>query len=371
MKRAALSTRSIATKREQVDIHSGRKPAYDIILDSGAFSAWRLGQPIDLDEYCDFLLENQDWIAHSVALDVINPNDPEAAARESYENYIKMRKRGLHPVPVFHVGERMEWLHKLIDAGATYIGLSASSIAAKAYVDDWYALAWGELVDGNGLPTIKAHAFGEGRIEALLRFPWYSADSTSWLYTSQRSGIIQIGHKKRVGFRNDGYHTRSAPDVAQLSAADREILQTILAKSGVSMEVLNKRNEKAAFIVRAYLAAVFYIEMEQQVRKTQPIYFQPVGFIEPKDRGYKAIPPFEFNLHLVAGGNYTAFAALAAAPHRRILASYYYLKFGGHHKHLRDFVLNPKMALQTKAFKSHYDLLIENLTGKEDLIHAS
>lgn len=340
-----------------------KPPIYNMLLDSGAFSAWRLGQPINLNEYCDFLLENQDWIGHSVALDVINPGDPEAAARESYNNYLYMRKRGLDPIPVFHVGEDVVWLKRLIAAGATYVGLSASSIAATAVGDDWYALIWNYLVNSEGLPIVKVHAFGEGRTEPLMRFPWYSADSTSWLYTSQRSGIIQLGDGKRVAFRNDGLSKRFAVDVSQLSHQEQQILNKTLSDANVSLDILNKRDSNDAFVIRAYLAALYYANLQARVRARQPIYYKPYGFIKPKPISEQAIEPFKFNLHLVAGGNYTAFAAIAGTPHLNVLASYYYLKFGGHHKHLQMFVKSPAYAMRTQSFKRHYDLLQRNLVG--------
>ena len=33
------------------------------LVDSGGYSAWRLGKTIDLNAYCEFLEQNADWLA--------------------------------------------------------------------------------------------------------------------------------------------------------------------------------------------------------------------------------------------------------------------------------------------------------------------
>lgn len=340
-------------------------PKFDIIIDSGAFSAWRLGKAIDLPEYCKFLKENEHWITTSVALDVINPNDPNAAAKASFDNYMFMRKQGLRPVPVFHVGEKIEWLFRLLDAGADYIGLSASSIVSRGKADEWYGLAWSHLVDSKGAPIVKAHAFGEGRYESLLNFPWYSADTTSWIYSSQHSGVIQLGDSFRLGFRNDGYSTRAAPDVGSLAANDKRVFLEILKRAGVDPAFLDKRGEGGAFITRCYLSALYYMDMERRVSATYPKPFHPRGFLlgNIKPRAQEGVFNENLKLHLVMGGNHTAWTALAVAKHPRVLASYFYIKNAAHYKQLEAYMYDPVGVMtNTLPFKKHYEILLENLT---------
>ena len=63
----------------------------DILLNSGAFSAWKLGERIDLDKYVGFAKVNQRHIYRPINLDVIpgsfgsrewRPMSIEAAAAE-------------------------------------------------------------------------------------------------------------------------------------------------------------------------------------------------------------------------------------------------------------------------------------------------
>lgn len=69
------------------------------LLDSGAFTAWKAGKPIDLDDYCRFLerVPVRPW--RYFMLDVIG--DPHGTMR----NYETMLKRGFKPVPIFTRGE--------------------------------------------------------------------------------------------------------------------------------------------------------------------------------------------------------------------------------------------------------------------------
>src|ERR1700678_1129246 len=103
-----------------------------LLLDSGAYGAWRRGKTIDLDTYCDFIEENKNFVTSYVCLDTIpgsfgkmdkGQREIEVSAQLSFENQLKMRKRGLSPIPVFHQGEQFHWLKKMLDNGEPYIGI--------------------------------------------------------------------------------------------------------------------------------------------------------------------------------------------------------------------------------------------------------
>ena len=112
----------------------------DILLDSGAFSAFNLGERIDLDAYIGFVKANKGLIYRCVNLDVIpgnfgsrewRPEAIEAAAAASYANQQKMKEAGLNPIPVFHQDEDFRWLEKYLEDGEDYICLSASQRSGR------------------------------------------------------------------------------------------------------------------------------------------------------------------------------------------------------------------------------------------------
>jgi hypothetical protein len=314
------------------------RPQIDMMLDSGAYSAWKLGKPIDRVRYCDYLLDNSDWARTIVALDVINPNDPEAAAAASYDNWIYMNGRGIKSIPVFHARESLDWLDRYLDAGCDYIGISASSLRGGSKADDWYAMVWDHLADQSGWPTVKTHAFGEGRERALIRFPWYSADSTSWVYVSQRNAQIHVGDRM-VSARNDGASNRSQQNVGTLDDADMAAFHELLANSGVrpdAMELLGRD----AVTIRTYLAACHYLHMLFRVDLACPIRHRS-SYIYYKFRNAPRVEIPNLKFYLVAGNNASAWSALVHAEHYAVLNSYYYIDKSAHFRSIRDFVLDP------------------------------
>lgn len=339
---------------------SKTEPVCNVILDSGAYSAWRSGKPVNLDAYCTYLLKNCDWIGSYVALDVIMPGNPEEAAAQSFKNYEYMRGKGLDPIPVFHVGEDISWLHRMLDAGATYIGLSASSLVSRNKVDDWYATAWSHLVTADGLPVVKAHAFGEGRLQSLKRFPWYSADSTSWIYAAQRTGLAPMLDGRRVAMRNDGAHTSSAQDIDMMAAPDAAAFEAFIDQAGIDRAAFADRG-KIATVLRTYLTAMFYIHCQTQVRDIQPIRFAPQGFFNSGASSRPAIDVGLFRFHLVVGTNNQAFAILNKLRHPHMLVSYFYIEALTNqiHKNAHEYVeaYNDPVTRSSVPWQTYIDIL--------------
>lgn len=77
------------------------------LIDSGAFTAFRTGRPILLDDYCRFIerLPVAPWRYFN--LDVIG----DAAASD--RNYQTMLDRGLHPMPIFTRGAPLDALDRM------------------------------------------------------------------------------------------------------------------------------------------------------------------------------------------------------------------------------------------------------------------
>lgn len=336
----------------------------DLLLDSGAFSAWRLGKPVVLADYCKYVKKNLDWVGRYVSLDVISPGDPETAARASFKNYEYMRAEGLAPMPVFHPGEDISWLQRMVDSGADCIGLGGTTQMPSEKRDAWFTMVWAHLVNADGLPIIKVHALGEGRPASLKRFPWYSADSTSWLYAAQRLGKVVTLDGRQVSMRNDGAHSSGVPDLDQMGALDEAAFNALLREAGIKADAFAKR-DKTSTILRTYLTALFYIHQQQQVRALQPIRFRPQGFFSGAAVGRPAVDVGQFKLHLVIGGNELTYPVLAKLRHSHALASYFYLEGaskGATASSLTEFVRSPVNACKSiPQLARFWKVLEENL----------
>ena len=167
----------------------------DIVLDSGAFSAWSLGKPIKLQDYINFVHEHKSKFTWYANLDVIV--DPSKSGKLTWENQCEMELQGLKPLPVFHFQEDWKWLKQLVD-NYDHIALGGMVEVPNAQLYDWLDGAFSEyLTDDKGMPICKVHGFGWTAAKVVNRYPWWSADSSSWIKLSAL-GSIAVPYSKRA-----------------------------------------------------------------------------------------------------------------------------------------------------------------------------
>ena len=170
---------------------------FAFFLDSGAYSAWSRGTAIDLDEYIAFIKANIETIEVYACLDVI-PGVPgksatskqrDEAAEQSWQNYLYMCANSLDPLPVYHYGEDVRFLDRMLDHGCSYIGIGGlvgiPSDKRRAWLDRVFA----KLTDAKGMPIIKTHGFGMTSVPLIFRYPWYSVDSTTWIKITANGAV--------------------------------------------------------------------------------------------------------------------------------------------------------------------------------------
>jgi len=147
----------------------------DWVLDSGAFTAWNSGKPIDVYRFMDdvhrMLQEDKDLPAEIFSLDVIG--DPVATLK----NAVLLRDSGLDVIPTWHAGEPKTYLKEL---AATFPKIAVGGMAGgfqvmtptrkRAICDEVFNAVWPKLI----------HGFGVGGPEALLELPFDSSDASNW-----------------------------------------------------------------------------------------------------------------------------------------------------------------------------------------------
>ena len=111
----------------------------NLIIDSGAYTAWTKGSEVDLDEYINFSkeIQNNNNLRSLVIvnLDIIPgrfgsvpcKEDIEMASQEGWENFEKMKRSGLEVMHLFHQHEDIKWLRKLMKEKTDYIGISPAN----------------------------------------------------------------------------------------------------------------------------------------------------------------------------------------------------------------------------------------------------
>ena len=172
-----------------------QKASKGLFLDSGAFTAFKSGKPVNLDNYIQYIKDNVERLAVYANLDVIG----DAAA--TWVNQRIMEKAGLHPLPCFHYGDPIQDFDKMCEE-YDYIALGgiATFKPNKEQKSKWLDLLFSRkpVFDRNGKLRIKFHGFGMTSVPTILRYPWWSIDSTSWRGYS-RTGIIHAPYLKADG----------------------------------------------------------------------------------------------------------------------------------------------------------------------------
>lgn len=167
---------SFAQKRE-VDLLAMGWDSQGWILDSGAFTFWRLGTPVDFGAYMDLCHRVAPIVDGYVAMDVIG--DPDG----TWLNYVAMREVGLSPIPVYHEGEPVEWLDRYVsEVRGGVIGLGGTVSRGRPELIDWLIPLFQRH------PDQKFHGLGMTQERIIRWLPFYSVDSTSWL-NFQRYGV--------------------------------------------------------------------------------------------------------------------------------------------------------------------------------------
>lgn len=168
-----------------------------LFLDSGAFSAWTQNTTVDIQEYIQFIKDNEDKLSVYANLDVIGigGKQPNAlTAKMTLKNQRIMEKAGLTPLPCFHFGEPMEYLDYYVD-NYEYLALGVAGNSGKKLIPWLDECFLNHICDKDGIPKIKIHGFAITSMVVMLRYPFYSVDSTSWVVTG-RMGSIYIPRYK-------------------------------------------------------------------------------------------------------------------------------------------------------------------------------
>lgn len=169
-----------------------RRDGVKIFLDSGAFSAFTLGTEVDMDHYCDFIHQNDDIILRThdgikmiAPLDVIGgPGGefyPKAKTAEmSWHNQEEMERQGCEPLPCFHYGEPWEYLDYYVSK-YKYIALGGLIRSDLYSLESWFKQVFERTCNADGTPKIRFHAFSLTALQLMLKYPWESVDSSTWV----------------------------------------------------------------------------------------------------------------------------------------------------------------------------------------------
>lgn len=215
-------------------------PYPDVFCDSGAYSAWSLGMPINVKAYAEWVHKWKHLFTVHANLDVKGDIDAGLKNQEYLES------QGLNPLPVFHGGEPMSVLEDMIQK-YPYIalgGLAGSTQSGSRemwrFVTKCFEVASGRSV---------FHGFGMTNWQLMKAFPWYSVDSSSW-GSGFRFGTVpvfdrRIGKFEKVKLGDSVSCKKSADNLYEMGFDWREFAN----------RTLNKRSRICAVAALSYMLA--------------------------------------------------------------------------------------------------------------------
>jgi hypothetical protein len=198
----------------------------DVLLDSGAFTAFTLGKPIKLADYCAYLIEKQP--KHYFNLDVIGDHDATLA------NYKRMVDKGFNPIPVFGYGGDLKYLREYC-AMTDYVALGGLVPVTrfKAKLARWLNHCWQFLSkQRQGDTLVRVHGLGVSSVWALERYPFYSVDSTTWLVGNKFKELI-LADGKRVRPNRKLQRTANAHALSAIAQADNHQSRAAMVRFNV------------------------------------------------------------------------------------------------------------------------------------------
>lgn len=157
--------------------------ATEVMIDSGAFTAWRQGKPVDLDAYLAWLAGDAPRFDWAIGLDVIGD------AAKSLANFRQMLERvpslASRLMPVWHEGDPPEHLDAYVSlANRVALGrIEGRRSEQKTFL--FYDEAF------NRQPDAKFHALGQANAVQLEPYPFASFDSTGWQRDSAYSNAAR------------------------------------------------------------------------------------------------------------------------------------------------------------------------------------
>lgn len=162
----------------------------EVMVDSGAYTVKNQGRDLPVEEYGDWLLQHvhgRPQVACYANLDVIG--DWEA----TQSNQEQLEAMGLSPTPVFHGGSPM---HVLQDLCTRYPLVALGNLTATSDRDrlwPWLARCF-TVAEEHGT---RLHGFGLADRRALVEWPFWSIDSSSWGY-GHRYGLLQLWDGRKL-----------------------------------------------------------------------------------------------------------------------------------------------------------------------------
>lgn len=200
-----------------------------LFVDSGAFSVAHAGKKVDIDSYISYINSHPNidvWAElDSIPFPVLNSKTATDSCEKSWQSYLYMMERiKVDPdklLPIYHFGEPFSGLERILNTEVrgklpAYIGVGGRHGVSTKEQEKYFETVF-KIVRNSKNPNVKIHAFGMTVLSLLEKYPFYSADSTSWLQVANNGSIFGKRGNWYVSKKgeHDLNHVLNLPAVAQ------------------------------------------------------------------------------------------------------------------------------------------------------------
>jgi hypothetical protein len=233
-----------------------------IFLDSGAFSAFHLGVNININDYCDYIKRNIDILRVEDGAVMASVLDGIGDALQTWRHQLYMEKQGAKPLPCFHFGEDPRYLDWYVKR---YEYITIGGLVGKPVRDarTWLDRIWNDhMLDGSGRARLKVHAFGMTSPELMARYPWHSADSSSWIQAAAFGSIYTSEHGPICVSKDSPSKHEAGRHFTTLAGIEQQALTDLIESKGFNYERLSSVYES-----RACYNTLGYMELNEKINK--------------------------------------------------------------------------------------------------------
>lgn len=270
---------------QTIPLCAGIDQEFEVMLDSGAFTAWTKGEEVKLDELrrtYGTLLEKYGHLGRGfwlINLDKIpgspgrNPSQEEIeeCIKVSDENYYRLVEEFGHIVlPVFHQGESFNRLKEVADMGE-YINVSPRNDVGERLRVRW-AKETHEQLKALGDP--KTHGLAATGLPMMQDVPWWSVDSASWIMVASYGHIWWPRSMTIVSISDDSPNRYLADKhYINISPREQEHLQHYIDEWGFDLEELKSNFEPRAIWNRLVQSEIYRAVPEKVEKPIQEVFF--------------------------------------------------------------------------------------------------
>lgn len=183
-----------------IDWWTADKLSDKLFIDSGAFSVAHSDKKISIDDYIGYIKNHKEvntWVELDVIpYPVLNSDTARYCSDKSWDNYLYM-KAALPDktiLPLYHFGEPESGLERILNTEVNgekpnYIGIGGRhGVSTDAQIEYFHEVFC--IIKQSSNPNVKVHAFGITVPRILERFPFYSADSSTWVQVAISGSIL-------------------------------------------------------------------------------------------------------------------------------------------------------------------------------------